>query len=138
MSSNESNNIRKSQPASLPPVVLSDGRIFRYACLAGAVFITINLFWLGAKPVALGLFHPPLDKVAHIATYGLISTLLWLFLHRRYSLLVIVIVSFIGVADEFHQRFLPGRSAGLGDLAADIFAAVVIVSLLALGRRRND
>jgi len=29
-------------------------RIFRFACLAGAVFLVTSLFWLGAKPVAVG------------------------------------------------------------------------------------
>ncbi len=116
----------------------SDSRIFRVTCLAGALFIVAGLFWAGAKPIAQGLFPGPLDKVAHFATFGLIAALLWLCLQRGHSLLVIAIVSAIGAADEFHQRFLQGRSASPEDLAADIFAAVVIVSLLAYARRRDE
>jgi hypothetical protein len=115
-----------------------DNRIFRYACLAGAFFLVTCLFWLGAKPVAVGLFQPPLDKVAHFATFGLIASLLWLSVLRGKPWLVIALVSAVGAADEFHQIFLPGRSAGLDDLAADVFAAVVITSLLEFARRQEE
>lgn len=117
--------------------LIDNSRIFRFVCFAGALYFVIGLFWIGAKPVAVGLFPAPLDKVAHFATFGLIAALLWLSLQRGYSLLVIVIVSAIGAADEFYQRFLPGRSASLEDLAVDIFAAVVIVFLLECARRRE-
>ena len=96
------------------------------------------LFWLGAKPIAVGLFPAPLDKVAHFATFGLIASLLWLSALRGRPLLVIAIVGAVGAADEFHQIFLPGRSAGLDDLAADVFAALVIASLLEFARRQEE
>lgn len=96
-----------------------------------------GLFWLGAKPVAVGLFHPPIDKLAHFATFGLITGLLWLSILRGKPLLVISIVSLVGAADEFHQIFVPGRSAGLDDLAVDILAAVVITALLEYARLRE-
>ena len=86
----------------------------------------------------MGLFPAPLDKVAHFATFGLIASLLWLSVLRGKPWLVIAIVSAVGAADEFHQIFLPGRSAGLDDLAADIFAAVVITSLLDFARRQEE
>ena len=141
MPSVKSNPVQSPQSSpskdGLSVTVVKDSRIFRLACLAGALFLIIGLFWAGTKPVAVGLFPAPLDKVAHFATFGLIAALLWLSLQRGHSLLVITMVSVIGAADEFHQRFLPGRSADLEDLAADIFAAVVIVTLLEYARRRN-
>ena len=117
-------------------VVVIGSRIFRLTCFSGALFLIISLFWVGSKPIAVGLFPGPLDKVAHFATFGLMAALLWLSSQRSYPLLVIAIVSAIGAADEFQQRFLPGRSASLEDLGADIFAAVVIVTLLEYSRRR--
>lgn len=117
--------------------VASDSRIFRFACLAGALFLITGLFWMGAQPIAVGLFPAPLDKVAHFATFGLITGMLWLSVLRGKPLLVIAIVSLVGAADEYHQIFLPGRSTGLDDLAADILAAVVIASLLEFARRRE-
>ena len=111
--------------------------IFRFACLVGAIFLVTSLFWIGAKPVAVGLFHPPMDKVAHFATFGLLACMLWMSLLRGKPFMVIALVSAVGAADEYHQIFLPGRSAGLDDLAADIFAAVVISALLEYARRRD-
>jgi len=116
---------------------VSDSRIFRLTCLAGALFLVVSLFWAGAKPIAVGLFPGQLDKVAHFATFGLIAALLWLSFERGHPLMVIAIVSATGAADEFHQRFLPGRSASLEDLATDIFAAIVIVALMKYARQHN-
>ena len=114
-----------------------DSQIFRLACLAGAIFLITGLFWIGAKPIAVGLFPAPLDKVAHFGTFGLLASMLWMSFLRGRPFLVIAIVSAVGAADEFHQIFLPGRSAGLDDLAADIFAAVAISTLLEYARRRD-
>ena len=111
---------------------------FRLACLSAAIVLVTCLFWLGAKPVAVGLFPEPIDKVAHFATFGLIASLLWLSVLRGKPFLVVAVVSAVGAADEFHQRFLPGRSAGLDDLAMDILAALVVTFLLEYARRRAD
>jgi hypothetical protein len=114
-----------------------DNTLVRAIFFAGAAIIVFNLFWLGAKPVAVGLFPEPLDKVAHFSTYGLIAAFLWLSFFRRHPWRVIALVTAVGAADEFHQIFLPGRSAGLDDLAADFLAAVTVVSLLAYVDRRG-
>jgi len=117
--------------------LLPNSRVFRFTCLTGAMLLIVSLFWVGAKPIAVGLFPGQLDKVAHFATFGLIAALLWLSFQRGHPLLVIAIVSAIGVADEFHQRYLPGRSASLEDLATDILAAIVIVALMKYVRRHT-
>lgn len=105
-------------------------QIFRCACFAGAVAIVIGLFWVGTKQVAVGLFPDPWDKVAHFATFGLIAALLWLSLLRDHPFIVIAVVTLIGMADELHQHYLPGRSANMGDLAVDMLSAALIVALL--------
>ena len=119
-------------------ILLPDNPIFRLVCLIGALLLILSMFWVGSKPIAVGLFAGQMDKVAHFGTFGLIAALLWLSIQRVHALLVIAIVSAIGAADEFHQRFLPGRSASLEDLAADIFAATVIVFLMKYARRHSS
>ena len=138
MSSNKPESVIKSQPVFSGVKQIGDSRVFRFTCLAGALFLITGLFWLGAKPVAVGLFPAPLDKVAHFATFGLLASMLWLSILRGRPLRVIAIVSTVGAADEFHQIFLPGRSAGLDDLAADILAALVITYLLEFVRRQEE
>ena len=94
------------------------------------VILVFNLFYIGAKPVAVGLFQPPMDKVAHFCTFALITILLWIGLLRRRPWLLICIASAIGAADEIHQIFLPGRSAGFDDFATDALAVVVMTVVL--------
>ena len=135
MSINKTELDHKSASSVLALSLIGDSKIFRFACLAGAATIIASLFWLGTKPVAVGLFPPPLDKVAHFATFGLIAAMLWLSVLRGRPWLVIGLVSLVGAADEIHQIFLPGRSAGFDDWAADILSAVVITALLVYAGR---
>lgn len=99
--------------------------------------VVFNLFYLGAKPVAVDLFPAPMDKVAHFATFSLIAALLWDGLLRGRPWLLVVAVSFIGGADEVHQLFLPGRSAGVDDFAFDFLAAVLTAVLLSWLAKRQ-
>lgn len=135
MSINNTTADKKSASSVLALSVLSDSKIFRYTCLAGATIIISSLFWLGTKPVAIGLFPPPLDKGAHFAIFGLIAAMLWFSILRGRPWLVIALVSLVGAADEIHQIYLPGRSAGFDDWATDIFAAVIVTALLAYASR---
>lgn len=45
------------------------------------------------------------------------------------GLTAIVLSAAYGASDEFHQRFVPGRTADLADLAADALGAGVAVGL---------
>ncbi len=48
------------------------------------------------------------------------------------------VASLYGISDELHQLFVPGRSADWHDAAADLFGAVIGVSLwAAISRRRR-
>lgn len=107
----------------------------RRVLLAAAVVFIANLFYLGAKPFAVGLFPSPWDKLAHLLAFGFLAGLLWLGWLRQRSAWVVLVVSLIGAADEWHQRFLPGRSADPYDLLTDIFAAILAVAALGVVRR---
>ena len=55
--------------------------------------------------------------------------------------MMVVIGAFYGASDEWHQRFVPGRSPSLGDWAADVAGVVLgygLVMLLANGFARRD
>lgn len=102
---------------------------------AALTFLVILLWWGGAQPFAVGLFPPPYDKFAHFAFFGTLTFLLWQVLGRRLQIVVFILVCCIGALDEWRQVFLPGRSAGLDDWAADMLAAFVVVAVM---RRRQE
>lgn len=110
-------------------------RSLRVIFLVAAVVMIASLFYLGAKPIATGLFPPSMDKVVHFVTFGLIAALLSLSMLRSRSWLVIMFVTVVGAADEIHQLYLPGRSASLNDFGTDVLAAVFVVMVLAGVRR---
>lgn len=78
----------------------------------------------------------PLDKLVHFVAYGVLGWLLdWAFqapgtlpTYRRHGLVFLLGLSF-GISDEWHQSFVPGRDASLGDLAADAFGLLAALAL---------
>ncbi len=48
----------------------------RWLCLALAAAVTFQLFYLGAQPFAAGLTPVPWDKLAHLAVFAFLTTLL--------------------------------------------------------------
>ncbi len=85
------------------------------------------------------------DKFVHIAIYGVFGILLNGSFRYRYtlaysSLLAIVVGFLYGITDEFHQTFVPGRTASLWDLTADgiglLLAQLVIFIVLLIKNRR--
>jgi VanZ family protein len=66
------------------------------------------------------------DKLAHATVYGVLGAFCFLALPRtwskRASVLVLIsgaMTTMYGFTDEFHQLFVPGRSADLRDVLAD-------------------
>jgi len=101
--------------------------------LAGGVAV-MSLFVLGSQPIAVGLIPPPFDKVAHAVVFGLLFVLL------DHALCLPIVVTaaiplLISLADELHQRVLPGRQPGLDDWLAGFLG--VMVALYFFRRRRT-
>ncbi|SFN75896.1 VanZ like family protein [Nitrosospira briensis] len=99
--------------------------------------IVVSLFVGGAQPVAVNLIPSPWDKLAHGVTFALLACAIgvasglsdWqrLILAFFGSLLV-------GLLDEWHQVYLPGRQAGWPDLIADVVGSALGTALLAMER----
>ena len=91
------------------------------------VLMTGALFIGGAQPFAVNLIPAPWDKFAHIVLFALIGAAIGLASGRsgvRMVLLAVAGALLLGLVDEWHQGFLPGRNAGMGDLAADLLGAL--------------
>jgi VanZ family protein len=81
------------------------------------------LFLLSHQPSlpAPALF-PGQDKVFHGVAYAILGSLYYWALPERAGnrlLLASGLAALYGLTDEFHQSFVPGRSAEIWDLAAD-------------------
>ncbi|HVE16457.1 MAG TPA: VanZ family protein [Chthoniobacterales bacterium] len=112
-------------------------RINRFLWLAFAAWC-ITLFILSSIP-GNRIGPPPFfeaDKVVHTIIFATGSFLLALAFYRTFghsllktSLLVFLAMVFIGVGDEFHQTYTPGRSGDdPGDLLADAVGALIGIS----------
>lgn len=71
-----------------------------------------------------------IDKIGHFLVFGLLATLI----ARNgfvpgYGWLAVLIVSFFGITDEWHQSFTPGRDVEFDDWLADTLGAAVAVTL---------
>jgi len=97
-------------------------------CLAIIVVLVGNRFYLGAQPIAVGLFPPPWDKLAHALTFGTLAALWCGVFRARRPWVALAIVAVIAAGDEVHQIWLPGRSADLADFLADMAAAGLVVA----------
>ena len=83
-----------------------------------------------------------LDLLAHVGMYGVLG-----FLAARAAAaprlaalaLVAVACSAFGALDEWHQRFIPGRFAGVDDWGADTLGALLgIAAYVAVARQRRE
>lgn len=85
------------------------------------------------------------DKVAHAIMYGASGALAGYALvgvaqAARAHLLAWLAIAALAALDEWHQLYIPGRSADVGDWMADVLGAAFALtcSLLALRRRELD
>src|SRR5256712_2862104 len=109
----------------------------RWLCLAPAAAVTFQLFYLGAQPFAAGLIPAPWDKLAHLAVFAILTTLLSIGTAGRMPLAVIATAIAIGALDELHQASLPGRFADAADFLADACAATGTGACIFLLQVRN-
>ena len=75
----------------------------------------------------LGIFYQYPDKTVHMIEYAIFGFLLYITMKnspypsfRDHAMLFAIIIGILyGMSDEFHQSFVPGRSATIPDLVAD-------------------
>lgn len=105
-------------------------QIYPSVYISAAIIFVIMLFWAGSKPIAVGLFDVPYDKIAHILAFSFLSLSLWFGGKERWPLFIIILACAIGALDEIHQLYLPGREADLYDFGADFVGSWFTVGFL--------
>jgi len=116
------------------------------------------VLWAAAIFFFSGQSHPPqppgageipfIDKLEHLAAYGVLGALVFLALRRaapeararpreRDAALAVVIAAVYGVSDEVHQAFVPFRQADAADLAVDALGALLVVAAVLVWSKRR-
>jgi len=100
-----------------------------------AILYYLLIFALSSQHIDVNLPGHGLDKAAHLIEFGVLG----LFLSLGYfnvlsssaavkAILVFITGLPLGLLDELHQHFVPGRTSALDDVAAD--AAGIIAGIL--------
>ena len=93
------------------------------------------------RPEHLLTIHQVIRKLAHFTEYFVLSVLLYRALRQgpRWDLraagMAIVIAGLYAMLDEFHQWFVPGRTAAAGDSLIDVLGAAAAQGLVAVRAR---
>jgi len=108
----------------------------------------LRYFLPHASAETLELLHFLVRKCAHFTEYFILSLLILRGIragakgmHLRWALLTILLVAGYASLDEFHQSFVPGRTAAVGDVLIDTSGgavALIAASLFARFRRDRD
>ncbi len=83
-------------------------------------------------PWDVALPHP-LDKVVHASAFTALGLFLGLGFGQgkgwRFWLMLLGVAGLFGMADEIHQRFVPGRACEFADWVADVLGAALGLAL---------
>jgi VanZ family protein len=112
----------------------------------GIILVALRLVLPHAHPETLDLIHLLIRKTAHITEYFVFSLLLLQAIRGiesgwklRWAILALLIASSYAALDEFHQSFVPSRTASPRDVLLDATGATLaqIVAWRALTREQR-
>jgi VanZ family protein len=137
-------------PALIWAVVISgfSAAAFTSDNTAHVIIPILRFFLPHAAPETLDFLHHVIRKCAHLTEYFILSMLILRGiragekgLYLRWVLVTILIVACYAALDEYHQSFVPGRTAAVGDVLIDTtggIAAQIVASLFfLLGKARE-
>ena len=113
-------------------------RCLQWVAVCLAVGLPLGLFIGGAQPVAVGLVPPPWDKLVHALVFAVLAAAIGYasgLCGKAMLAAAFCGAMAVGAIDEWHQMYLPGRSAGWDDLAADAVGSAVGTVLLCRSKR---
>ena len=109
-----------------------------------AAYCALIFFLSSQSKLPMPMLFSGEDKLIHALAYALMGFLAWMTFAREQRPLVMVFgvsvffSSLYGLSDEWHQSFVPGRVASLGDWLADTLGATLAaVVLLRLSSRQQ-
>lgn len=109
-----------------------------------------SVLWAGGILVATsipGSALPPMspfagaDKVVHFAMYGVLAVLVGRAIamgEGRNVWMALAVIALMAAGDEWHQQWIPGRSADVHDWMADVAGAIVGFTYTYMARPRRE
>lgn len=125
-------------------ILFSRNSLSSHLRIAAAMLVMVmilNLFFWGAQPVAVNLLPTPWDKFLHGTTFAVLACGIGLAIGIQGSRGLVIALSgalLIGVLDEWHQVYLPGRHPSWDDLLADAVGSLAGAALLMLWRKLRN
>ena len=124
------------EPPGLPPWATTMRRVFRHPAISWSLLAgyCLLIFIQSSLPsVDMGTDLPGFDKLLHLAAYTLMAVLACRAFATRpglQSALALFLAGFaftllFGLSDEWHQSFVPARTADVWDWAADGLGALL-------------
>jgi VanZ family protein len=102
-------------------------------------FLVPFLLWLDPAMSyhTIAAIHMMVRKLGHLTEYAILATLLWRALHgtftaipRRFlAVVTFLIAAAFAASDEFHQSFIPSRTATVHDVFIDCVGAMFAIAL---------
>jgi VanZ family protein len=147
--------LRRWWPALLWAIVISafSTGVFTSDNTSRIIVPILKWFFPHASQETLFLVHHFIRKMGHLTEYFILSLLILrgiragkTGIHLGWALAAVAIVGCYAALDEFHQSFVPGRTAAVSDVLIDTaggVAAQVVVALVMLfgdirKKRRDD
>jgi len=104
------------------------------------------ILWLfpTTSPETLGVIHFITRKIAHFTEYAILGFLAARAfrtsprpaIHQRWFLICLILIVIYALLDEYHQSFVPSRTASLGDSLIDMAGG--LTALLIVRKRTAD
>jgi VanZ family protein len=111
-------------------------------------FIVPFLRWFDPQisMATVAAIHMTLRKLGHFTEYAIMASLLWRALRGTFSevsarflaMSAFCITALFAVSDEFHQSFVPSRTASPRDVMIDCFGALFAIGLCVILARSRD
>lgn len=102
-----------------------------------AALYTLLIWWLSSQTIELALIErvPLRDKGVHFLEYGALGLFIAHAVTTTWpgraigSVVAVLITASLGLLDELHQAFVPGRTSDLIDLLADVLGAIAMAAI---------
>jgi VanZ family protein len=107
------------------------------AARLAAVAMWGGLIWVASSREGGGVPVSPmrswLNNGAHVGIYFVLGALVWLAVPldaRRRSFVAVAVCATYGFVDEWHQSFVPGRTASVFDWVSDVCGGLLAVAVM--------